>query len=433
MRLINPQTDVTTGGSARLSPPYMVLGALTAVYAANLLDRQIINVLAEPIKVDLGLSDTQVGLLSGLAFAVFYTTLGLPMAMLSDRANRVRIIAACCLTWSAFTALCGLGTNFVQLALARVGVAIGEAGGTPPSYSLIMDYFPAGKRAVALSVFTLGAPIGAMAGAFLAGTVGAAHGWRAAFLVASLPGVLFALGVLLLVREPLRGRLDTPTASSAPRVPLLPFVALYWRDPVLRCATIAGSLAAFAFYGSSAWLAPFLMREQGMSMAQIGIWYSLGVGLATATGQLSGGFLADRLSKRISGAMARIPACAFLVGFPFFVLGALAQSWPLALTALLVASAAGILYVGPTAVIIQEAASPQQRSLASAVYLFTANSVGLGLGPLFVGWVSDVTESRTPLGGLPLALLALSPVYILAALAFWVTAQALVKARRSQP
>jgi predicted MFS family arabinose efflux permease len=410
----------------RLSHPYVALGAVTVIYTINLLDRQIVNVLAEPIKRDMGLSDTQIGMLAGLVFAVFYTTLGLPLAMLADRVSRVKIIAACCATWSLFTALCGMSANLLQLSLARMGVAIGEAGATPPSYSLIADYFAASKRAMALAIFALASPIASMTGALLAGTIGAAYGWRTALLVASIPGAICAIGFLLLVREPRRGRLDDPAKQNRDPLPLRRFIVEFVRTPLLFRTTVAGAVASFVIYASSTWIPPFLMRERGMTLAQIGAFYGVAVGLSIAAGQLTGGFLGERLARRRSrAALASMSAVAYLVGFPFFVGGILVPSWGVGLPLLLTAGAAAIVYIGPAAALIQEGAAPNQRSLASAIYIFVVNVIGLGLGPLYVGVVSDLTSDVPGIGGLEMAMLSLAPAYLLAAACFWWTAKAI--------
>ena len=412
--------------------PALAFSIITSIYAINMLDRQIINVLAEPIKQDLGLNDTQMGMLSGLTFAIFYAALSLPIAMLADRQSRVRLISICCVVWSIFTALCAAATSFMHLALGRIGVAVGEAGGTPPSYSLIADLYGPAKRATALAIFTLGAPIGTAAGVLLGGTIGDAYGWRWAFVIASAPGFILAACLILFVREPKRGSLDA-SASAGPPPSLAEFLRKFIRTPLLLRTTIAASIGSFIFFGCAAWLPAFLMRERGMSLGEVGVYYSFGMGLAMGTGQVLGGVLADRFAQRWPRAIAIVPTVGFIVATPFFVIGLMEQTWQLALPIFLIAICGASLYGGAAGALIVQASHAAERSLATAVYLFFVNALGLGLAPLFIGIVSDATQSRHEFGGLMSGLLALVPFLFAAAALFWWVSRAINQGTKSQP
>ncbi|WP_371132643.1 spinster family MFS transporter, partial [Phenylobacterium sp.] len=286
------------------------------IYTFNFLDRQILSVLAEPIRKELHLSDTQLGMLTGLTFALFYTTFGIPLAWLADRVRRVWIIAVCCAVWSMFSAACGLATNFLQLALARMGVGVGEAGGNPASYSLISDYFPPERRGMALGLYQLGLPLGSTAGLAAGGWIAAEHGWRVAFFAVGAPGVFLALLLLLVVREPKRGEMDRAghgPAADDPQPTLLHSIAAFFGDPLLRSTAVATSCSAFILYGFLNWAPAFLMRVRGMELTDIALYYSLISGAGAVAGTLGGGVLVDRLRRVSMRAYALTPALAFLL------------------------------------------------------------------------------------------------------------------------
>ncbi|MGH6910993.1 MAG: spinster family MFS transporter, partial [Phenylobacterium sp.] len=280
---------------------YLVVIVLAVVYTFNFMDRQIMSILQEPIRKELNLSDTQLGMLTGLAFALFYTTFGVLLAWAADRYKRTWIMAASCAVWSLFTALCGMATNFAQLALSRVVVGIGEAGGSPPSYSLISDYFPPKERGVGLAIYSLGVPIGSMVGAGVGGAIAAAHGWRIAFIAVGLPGLLLALVMLLLIREPKRGGLD-PIAAGAtahdPAPPMMSAIASFFANRTLVLVAISSGLSAFVGYAMLNWNPSFLMRVKGMSLAEVGAYYSLVLGITGMIGTFGSGWLVDKLSLR---------------------------------------------------------------------------------------------------------------------------------------
>ncbi|MEJ5979168.1 MFS transporter [Novosphingobium sp. PS1R-30] len=389
----------------------LVVAMLAGAYSLNFLDRQLLSILAEPVKADLGLTDTQLGLLSGLAFAVFYTLFGIPVAWLADRSNRVRIIVVACALWSLFTGACGFAQNFTQLAIARIGVGVGEAGGSPPSYSIIADYFPPERRGGALALYSLGVPIGTTAGAALGGWIASAYGWRAAFMAIGVLGLCYALALLLVVREPQRGRLD---AGPVETVPIATTLRLFLTDATLRTTTFAAAISAFIGYAMLSWTPAMLMRTKGMALSDLAIYYSLVSGIAAAIGTLASGFLIDRLGERDRRMYGLVPAAAFIVSVPFYIAGVHADTWQWALVFLSVPFAFYASYLPPALAIVQNSVAPAQRSTASAFLLFILGIVGLGGGPLFIGAVSDGAAARGAATPLQVAMFALAPAFVFA-------------------
>ncbi|RAK60655.1 MFS transporter [Phenylobacterium hankyongense] len=395
---------------------YVVVWFLAIVYTFNFMDRQIMSILAEPIRKDLGLSDTQLGMLTGLAFAAFYTTFGIPVAWLADRARRVWIMAAACGIWSVFTAACGLATNFTQLALARVFVGVGEAGGSPPSYSLISDYFPPKERGTGLAIYSLGVPAGSMVGSALGGWVAANHGWRMAFFVVGLPGVLLALLLLVVVREPKRGGLDALAAGHAAHPPSPPIgaaIASFFANRTLVLTAISSGLSAFVGYAMLSWNPAFLIRVKEMSLKDVAVYYSLVMGITGMIGTFGAGFIVDRLGQIDRRWYAWVPAIAFTLSVPFFAGFLLAPNWRVALAFLAVPALMNNMYLAPAITVIQNAVAPAQRTVSSAILLFILNLVGLGGGPVFVGMISDHAKPQYGEHSLLIGLAALFPMIAL--------------------
>jgi predicted MFS family arabinose efflux permease len=389
---------------------------LTLIYIFNFMDRQIMGVLAEPIKQELGLSDSQLGLLTGFMFALFYVSFGVPVAWIADRTRRTWVVAAACTIWSGFSAACGLATNFLSLAAARVGVAVGEAGGVPPSYSLIADFFPPESRARALAFYSLGVPLGLGAGTAAGGWIASEFGWRTAFFVVAAPGILLSALLLIFVREPERGRLDHAVANDAPSS-LFRSIHLFFSSPALLLVSLSCALGGFACYAMMAWLAPYLIRVLGMDLAEIGSWLSITIAIGMGLGIWVSGALADRLGPADNRMYAWIPGGAMVLGAPSLLAATAIDDWALALPVFGIALGFSIFYLAPSVAIVQQIVPPSQRSTASALLLLCLNLIGLGCGPLFVGVVSDLAAPEHGDRSLRVAFYALAPVFLLAALA----------------
>jgi len=412
---------------------YLVVIVLAVVYTFNFMDRQIMSILQEPIRKELSLSDTQLGMLTGLAFALFYTTFGVLLAWAADRYKRVWIMAASCAVWSLFTALCGMATNFVQLALSRVVVGIGEAGGSPPSYSLISDYFPPKERGVGLAIYSLGVPIGSMVGAGVGGAIAAAYGWRIAFISVGLPGLLLALAMLALVREPKRGGLD-PIAHGAvahdPAPPMMSAIASFFANRTLVLVAISSGLSAFVGYAMLNWNPSFLMRVKGMSLAQVGAYYSLVLGITGMIGTFGAGWLVDKLSLRDRRWYSWVPAIAFTLTIPALAGLLWAPTWQFALLFLAVPSLLNNMYLAPALTVVQNAVPPARRTMSGAILLFILNLVGLGGGPLYVGYISDHAKAQYGEHSLVIGFAALFPVILLTILAHIAASMSIARDKR---
>jgi len=387
-----------------------VLGLFVIVNVFNYLDRQILSILLEPIKRDLRLSDTALGFLTGIAFALFYTFAGIPIARWADRGVRRTIIALGVAIWSGMTALTGFAQTFTQLALARIGVGIGEAACSPPAHSLLSDYFPPERRGTALSIFALGVPFGIMLGYIAGGWVNANFGWRTAFLVVGAPGLLLALITRFTLREPPRGYaegLSTRTTSTTEST--LDVLRFLWRLRSFRHLSLAAALHAFYGYGALAFIPAFMMRLQGMTdTAELGLWLGAIAGAFAGVGTYLGGTMGDRLSAS-KGDMRWymwFPAWATLLSIPFAFLFYL---WPDGRTALLLSapgSVLGPMYIGPTFAMVQGLVKIHMRATASAIVLFIINLIGLGLGPQIVGTLSDLLTPTLGVASIRYALLS---------------------------
>lgn len=405
-----------------------VASFLAVVYSFNFMDRQILSILQEQIRQEMGLTDTQLGLLSGLSFALFYTTFGIPVAWLSDRHRRVTIMATACAVWSLATAACGLARGFTQLAMARVLVGAGEAGGSPPSYSLISDYFPPERRGTGLAIYSLGVPVGSALGVALGGWMAAHYGWRAAFVAVGLPGLLIALLMLLLVREPKRGGLDPGSRGvPAPALPLGQVLARFARDRTLMLTAVSAGLSSFVGYALLAWNPSFLERVKGMSLADVAGTYSLLLGITGVVGTLGAGRLVDRLGERDVRWYAWLPALVFLLELPAFLGFLWAPDRGLSLIFLTILALLGNAYLAPALALVQNTAPPAQRSVAGASLLFLLNLIGLGGGPLFVGRVSDIARAHGAAQPLLIGFAALIPIIVLTIILYLFAAASLAR------
>jgi MFS family permease len=373
---------------------YFVLAILTVVYALNVLDRYILGVLLPQIKVDLAVNDTYLGVLTGVGFALFYATLGIPIATLADRTPRKRIIAVCLALFSVMTAVCGFAKTFAQLLIARIGVAVGEAGTSPPSFSIISDYFAQGERAKAMSIFTVGANVGVLAGFTLGGVIATHYGWRAAFFIVGVPGLIMVAVVARFVREPRRGLSDpvrTQPLSAAPVASVRETFAFLWGQKSLRHILFGASLILFVSNGISAWLPSFLLRTHGMTTAKSGVAMGLMLGFGGIVGTLgAGGALVDRMARRDARWPLWIVAAATLLTFIGNSLVFIASDGALALTAFIVPAILTTVWQAPTLAMIQSLAPLNMRATAGACLVLIGNLIGLGLGPLTMGVLSDV-------------------------------------------
>lgn len=386
--------------AVNIEPNYRkyALGILLVGYIINFIDRSILSLLLEPIKIDLVLTDSQLGFLGGLAFAVFYTFLGIPIAALADRRSRVKILAVSMVIWSAMTAICGLANNFLTLLLARIGVGIGEAGASPPSHSLISDYFPIETRATALSIYALGIPLGTMIGNFVGGWGADTIGWRYTFFLVGVPGIIFALIVWFTLREPPRGMSDIKLSQrsktpikTAPPPPIKTVFKLLWSKTSFRHLAFAAGLHAFVSYGAGTWNAPFFIRIHEMSLTDIGSILALVAGVG-AIGTFFGGYISDKLSDRTDDKRWYfwVPGIATLVMVPFQLIAYLYGGMWAVVASLMIVAILGSAYLGPSFAMTQALVSLRMRAVASAILLFVLNLIGMGLGPYLVGVLSDI-------------------------------------------
>ena len=396
---------------------WLVLGVLCFVYVLNFLDRQLLSILAKPIQDDLGITDGQLGRLGGLYFALFYCILGVPVAWLADRGNRTRVLVVACALWSAATIACGLSHSYGQLAAARMSVGIGEAGGVPPSYSIISDYFPPHRRGMALGLFNLGPPLGQALGVAFGAKIAAAYDWRLAFVLLGAAGLIAAAAVWTLVREPKRGATDTqPVAPdmAGEAVTFWATLRMFFSRPVLTLVSLAAGATQFVTYATLGFTTLFLMREKGMTLDQIAIWYALVLAIGVSAGIYLSGWLIDRFGPRRPQVYGLIPAVALALAVPFFIGFVAAPTWPVAMMFLIGPTFFNYFYLTPAVTLVQNAVVPRQRTLAGAVLLLIMNLIGLGLGPTWVGMASDWFKASHPDHSLQYAFYTLVPFYLVA-------------------
>lgn len=395
------------------------------LYVINYVDRQVLAVLLEPIKQDLGVSDTAMGFLTGLAFALFYTTAGVPIARFADRGTRRDVIVCGVIVWSAMTAFCGLARNFGQLAVARVGVGIGEAALNPAAHSLIADYFPAHRRATALAIFNMGGNVGVMIGFIAGGWIGETFGWRMAFMVVGLPGLAAALLTRLTLREPVRGLSDgLDGGGDGAEVPSFREVVsfMYARKTMVH-VSLASAFYVFAAYGFTIWGATFLIRVHGMSLAETGLWMGLVQGIGGGLGTFLGGTLADRFGQRDARVLVWIPALGGVLAVPLLAVFLFAPTQVGALAGYGPAMVFSLFFVGPSYAVVQGLARVRMRAQAAALVLLTMNLIGLGIAPLVVGALNDALALRFGAEAVRYSLL------VTGATSLWAVAHSLLAAR----
>jgi MFS family permease len=362
---------------------------LMLVYTVNYLDRNILVILSEPIKRELALRDWQIGFLTGTSFAVFYALLGLPIARLADRSHRVNIASVALVVWGGMTALCGVVSSYLQLVLARIGVGVGEAGGSPPAVSIIADYFPAERRATALGIYNLGVPLGMLLGFVVGGVINDVYGWRTAFVVAGLPGVVLALLVKLTIREPQRA---TTTVTAAPGASVFDDVRLLLRNRLYRGTIIAAAIFNVAAYGVSLWSPANMMRVFELDTRTAGLVMGIASGVGGAVGSLLGGLMSDRLQRADARWLYWVPATAAAGFFPLALAGVLMPNVALYGALLLITYIFSFATHAPFWAVVQSSVPAHKRAIAAAFYLFAINLIGLGLGPQLAGILSDLAE-----------------------------------------
>jgi MFS family permease len=375
------------------SPGYRryVVWLLFVVYVFNFIDRQILSIVMEPIKIEFGLHDWQLGVLSGLAFAALYSTLGIPIARLADYRSRVKIITWSLVIWSSFTAITGFARGFWHLLFARVAVGVGEAGCSPPAYSLISDYFPPKERATALSIYSMGVYGGGAVGLFVGGWVAQAYGWRTSFFVVGLPGILLALLVKLTLREPPRGYSENAHHVIAEPPPFKQVLSRLWAKRSFRHLAFAAGLHAFVSYGISTFYSPFLIRSHGMTVAEVGASLSLVLALGGFVGTYYGGAISDRYYARKADARYYlwVPAITLIINVPAGLIVYGLHDKRVVLWSLVPYIALSAAYLAPSIATTHRLVGLRERALAGALLLLILNFIGLGLGPMFTGFLSD--------------------------------------------
>lgn len=407
---------------------WTTLVILCFVYVLNFLDRQLLAILAKPIQDTLHVSDSQLGLIGGLYFAFFYCFIAIPVGWLADKTNRVAVLSIACAVWSAATVACGLAKTYPQLVVARMTVGFGEAGGVPPSYAIITDYFPPGRRGTALSIYNLGPPIGAALGIAFGASIAAAYNWRYAFVILGAVGIFAAVAVFLLVREPPRGGLDPvhhQTDSGKPG--FWGTLAMYFSRPSLVLASLGGGSTQFITYGLGNFTTLFLMREKGMTLEEVALWYALCVGIGMSAGMLVCGRVIDRFTRRSKQAYALVPAASLALAIPFYIAFVWAPTWQLSVALLTGPMFLNYFYLSSSIALVQEEVRPDQRVMSGALLLLVMNFIGLGLGPTYVGLASDFFRATHPDNSLQIALYTLVPFYFFAIILFLFLARVLRK------
>ena len=411
-----------------------VLAILLLAYIFNFIDRQIIGVLAVPIKAELQLSDTQLSLMGGIAFALFYSGIAIPVAWLADRRSRVNIIAVSVALWSLFTAVCGLAQNFWHLFLARMGVGIGEAGGVAPSYALISDYFPPERRARALAVFSFGIPIGSALGVFFGGWIASSLDWRSAFIIVGLAGIPAAVLVKAAIREPVRGGYDNAErVASAPAPPFGTVFTTMAAKPSFWLLSFGAASGSILGYGLIFWLPSFFKRSFGLELIEVSWFYGSIVLIGGMIGTWLGGWIGDRAGRANPGAYALIPAACFIVAAPMFAAGLFAPSLTIAWLLFVVAQALALAWLGPVINAVQHIVPPNMRATASASFLFINNLIGIGFGIFFLGFMSDRMTAAYGDEALKYSILYGLGFYLMSSLVYFAAARTLRRDWYSAP
>lgn len=436
-----------TSEPAATNPSYRayVLFALIVVYTINFIDRQILGILAIPIQQDLGLTDTQLGLMRGVSFALFYSTLGVPVAILADRTSRTRIMTIALALWSAATMVCGLATNFVQMFFARMAVGVGEAGGVAPAYSIVSDYFPPKQRALALGVYSFGIPIGSAIGIVFGGVIATVLDWRSAFFIVGAAGLVIAPIFFLTVREPRRGGLDGVVEKQAP-AKFSEVFAVLLKKPSFWLLAIGAACSSLVAYGMFAWMPAFFVRLFGDQFATLFVgfpkallppnpgpllyaayFYGAILAIGGVIGIWLGGAIADRYGEKYKGVYALAPACAFALTIPFMVIGLNTNSLAVAFFVFLLPTAFSLAWLGPAITAFQSMVAPNMRSTAGAMFLLVNNLIGIGFGDFFIGRMSDFYKLEFGDQSLRYSMLTAVGFYVIASALYFIAAPRLKK------
>lgn len=408
-------TDETVARPAgRGVQTWLVLAMLWFVYVLNFLDRQLLSILAKPIQDSLGVTDGQLGLISGLYFALFYCLIAIPVGWLADRTNRVKVLSIACGIWSAATIGCGAAANYGQLVAARMMVGVGEAGGVPPSYAIISDYFPPERRGTALGIFNLGPPVGQALGVAFGAAIAVTFSWRYAFFVLGAVGIIAAIVVFLAIREPVRGGLDPVSTKPVAKASFWQTCRMFFTNPTLVLVALGGGATQFITYGLGNFTVLFLQREKGMALEEVAIWYALVVGIAMSAGIFISGRMIDRYTRKTKTAYAVLPAISLALAVPFYIGFVWAPDWPLALLFLIGPTLLNYFYLSSSVTLVQQEVRPSERVMSGALLLLVMNMMGLGLGPTYVGAASDFFRADHPENSLQIALYTLLPFYLIA-------------------
>jgi predicted MFS family arabinose efflux permease len=409
------------GGAEDRNRQSAVMLMLLLAYTLNFLDRQIIGILAIPIKTELLLSDAQLGLMGGLAFALFYTGLGIPIALLADRYDRGTIMTIALFFWSLMTAVCRLCQNFWQLFVSRLGVGVGEAGGVAPAYSLIADLYPAEKRSRALAIYSFGIPIGSASGIVFGGVIATYIDWRYAFFIVGLVGIVLAPFFRLVVHDPLAGKGSKERSRNA--LPFGKVLRTLSGKPSFWLIAVGGGCAAMMGYGLFFWIPSFLVRSFQVTLLHASLSFGAVLLVGGVIGLSIGGSLADRLALRSKSFYVLVPATAFAIAVPALSVGVSSDSLWLTLFLLLGPIALGTSWVGPVVAAVQGLVPVGMRSTASAVFLFVNNLIGIGLGTAAIGWLSDTFQATHGEESLRYAILGGTSFYVAAAIFLFIASR----------
>lgn len=412
--------------SERVSPipgRTLMMTMLVIAYTLNFIDRQIVGILAEPIKADLGLTDGELGWMGGTAFALFYTLLAIPIAMLADRRDRSWIITIGLTLWSAATAMCGMAQNFWQLFLARMSVGVGEAAGVAPAYSLISDLYPPERRSRALAIFSLGIPLGSAFGVLFGGLIAAFIDWRYAFLIIGVAGVLFAPLFKYVVRDPGHGRSDEAPRTAAPGLGLV--FRTIAAKPAFWLLGFGAGTASLVSYGLAFWIPSFLARSYGLELEERSWIFAAILLFGGGAGIWFGGLAGDKLGNAHPRGYALVPAIAFAITLPAYLLAFSTQSLLLSSLLFLIPTALGLTWLGPVVTAVTKLVPPEMRATASALFLFINNLIGLGLGSTVIGLISDSLTARYGEEALRYSAMATTTLYALAAFLMFLAARRL--------